>query len=327
MIDETDLRRAACSALDASWGIRTANDALEYLGKSKFQVEARDGNRYVLTTFAPSERQWPGSIESVESLLIWLEDLDKEMDFPTPRPMRTMEGRLVGRGENAQGSKIYVSLLGWVPGKLLWDQKKALPESLPRAYLSQIGRILAHLHEHALGWDHESQYNRALLRRLGSDEIVSKIRVAIGSGHFTEQEGGILEKAAMATESHLGSSESFGLRSGMIHGDFHIGNCAVKDSQVGVFDFEGCCRGAFLSDVAKTLKFLVTPEMKATLVESYRSHRSLPDSTFKTIEAYLIQTRLDSLAQRAHRRYMPPFVLRVVSEAQAFLAKRPFLLS
>ena len=76
----------------------------------------------------------------------------------------------------------------------------------------------------------------------------------------------------------------------MMHGDFHIGNCAVQDSRVGVFDFESCCRGDFLFDVAKTLKFLATLEMRATFAESYRSYRSLPDATLKTIEAHLIQS-------------------------------------
>ena len=111
-----------------------------------------------------------------------------------------------------------------------------------------------------------------------------------------------------------------------MHGDFHIANCAGEDSRVGVFDFEGCCRGDFLFDVAKTLKFLVTPDMRTTFVESYRSLRSLPDSALKTIEAHLIQSRLDSLVQRAHRPYMPPFVLCVVSEANAILADKRFLL-
>ena len=206
LIEEADLRRAACSALEVSWGMRTTDCSLGYLGKSKFRVEAGDGYQYVLTTFAPSQRQWPGSIKSIESLLIWLEGLNTEMDFLTPRPMRTKQGSLVGRGENAPDPDIYVSLLGWVSGKLLWDEKsEPLPESLPSPYLSEMGRILAHLHEHALAWDHESQYDKASLCRRGSDEIRSKILVAVESGHFTEKEGGVLKEAATVTESHLGS--------------------------------------------------------------------------------------------------------------------------
>lgn len=325
--EKTNLTQAATSALKNSWGMLSSDYTLEYLGKSKFCVKAEKGNQYALTTFAPTQKQWPGSVEAIEALMIWLEDLSKEMDFPTPRPINTQDGNLIGTGQDAKGMTNHVSLLQWVPGKLLWDEKTdPLPESLPSTHLSDIGRILARLHEHALKWNNKSQNNRASVNRLGFDIIQSKIHIAVERGHFTKEEGEILAQAAKATESHLCSLEASKSENGLLHGDFHVGNCAVKDNKIGIFDFEACCRGPFLFDIAKTLKFLVSSQMRKTVVESYRVHRSLPESALKTIEAHLIQSRLNSLTQRADRSYMPPFVLDVTTEAEAFLEDKRFIL-
>ena len=89
---------------------------------------------------------------------------------------------------------------------------------------------------------------------------------------FTESADCFREAAAIGT-----SNPNYGL----IHGDYHHGNCLSEKGRVGVLDFDDIGYGYFAHDIAVTLSGMMRrpnyPDLRSAFLRGYRSVREFPE--------------------------------------------------
>lgn len=202
-----------------------------------FAVCSRD-ERYALRLNTNSVR----SREEISAEVAWTSALSQRDDVWVPTPFRTSAGAPMAELEwDELGRPLYAVLYSWLPGRV------AYPVASPRI-AEQLGRATRALHRHALDWRPPPG---AALKAFDSILFHKPLRLVERGfcgdlGVFKEVEcraNNVLRR--LASKARM-----------PIHSDLHLQNLKVQRGKVSVFDFDDCCVGHPLIDVAVSLFYL-----------------------------------------------------------------------
>lgn len=262
------------------------------------------------------------SQESIESELDWLTALH-DSPVSTNVIIPAADGRRVVAAE-VRGTTRYAVLFEVMSG-LHPDE-----EALHVTDFETLGRITAHLHDHARGWTPPEGFSRFSwdwAHTLGDTPRWGRWQDSFGVGAQEEQ---VLGEAAELVRSRLESYGSGPERYGLVHADLRLANLLVQDDNVHVIDFDDCGYSWFMYDFGTAVSFIEddprVPEWQQAWVEGYRSVSTLSEEDEAMLPTFVMLRRLLLVAwmgSHSHteevRRIGPGFTTGAVELAQRFL--------
>jgi Ser/Thr protein kinase RdoA (MazF antagonist) len=237
-------------------------------------------NHYALRIHAMSD------IDAVESELIWLEALKREVGLPVPAPICTMEGKLlttvttpgIPRGR-------VVSMLRWLDGQKI--QKGLRP-----AHLFALGQVVAQMHTFSAGWQPPANFTRPTWdwdAQLGGSlfEHSREALVASMPAQFQEPFEATSRQARQAMEALGKGPDAFGL----IHADLYPENVLFRTGRAYPIDFEDCGYGYWMWDIAVALCTWAWDSnwerMRDAFQQGYAQYRTLPGDQWALLDLFV----------------------------------------
>jgi len=278
-----------------------------------FQVHADSGDRYCLRVQSPQG----GEPAELRSELLWLAALRTEAGLVVVAPVPTRAGDLLGtvRQEGDLAARSCV-LFRAVEGRPLGDA------GLTTATFKRMCAATGSLHAYAEWWRPPSRFQRERLDVgvMGSPRFVGG---GLAGGFFLIDSGDdeVLWSAVrqvLAAMRELGEGrEVFGI----VHGDPAASNWLLYEDEVRLTGFDQCAWSYYLYDLALTLRSTEDspeyPDLRAALLEGYRSVRRLSSQHEAYLETFLIMAdlvRVVSVLRNANhptfRDWAPEFVRR-----------------
>jgi Ser/Thr protein kinase RdoA (MazF antagonist) len=222
---------------------------------------------------------------TIQSELLWLLALRREMGLVVPEPVPTRDGRLVTIASTAGVPEPRQCVLfRWVDGRFLRSR-------LGGKELERVGAFLAQLHQHAehfvvpegffgKRWDYEGLRSGAL----GTDLEQSW-------AHLSREDRTLLDASAekvQQTMQTLGEGRDV---FGLIHADFYERNYLFSKGEVHAIDFDGCGWGYYLFDIGVAFSTLLARNdysvLRQAFLEGYRRVRPLFESHEALLDAFI----------------------------------------
>jgi len=266
-----------------------------------FRVSARDQRgerrRFALRLHV---RDWLSDAE-IASEMAWLEAIRRETSFLVPDPVRNDSGRLLTHARTDADSLPYTcTLLRWIDGRRYWKRPSV-------AWVRRVGGLMAQLQRHGRRFERPDAFRRP---RWEAPDLVGRRGVlAEGWAPLPGRAGEVLSAVAdrfLETAAGVGiDADSFGL----IHGDLHVANALSCDGRIAAIDFDDCCDGYDLFDLAAALDLLEFranyPALRRALLDGYCEVRPEAAEHLGAINAFLAARWVMvclSLARRIERR-------------------------
>ncbi|NKB72388.1 MAG: phosphotransferase [Candidatus Latescibacteria bacterium] len=258
------------------------------------------------------------------SQLLWLEALDRDSDVCVQAPVRNDRSELLTLISGTPD--ILVSLVHWVPGELLEGEDEE-ESPLPFQQARDMGILLGHLHRHSERWTPPPEFTRPD-HPVGQLKVnVARLEPARADKRISANDFAIIQGVAERVESVLRAYGRQGRRWGLLHGDFTASNCVIHEGRLAPIDFDWCCAGNYLGDIARCLLLHETePQVSQGFLDGYTSIRDLEGDWLGTLEALTLATALwiwsDSVAYKTAFPEMHSFVGR---EFEKYLGEESFL--
>jgi Ser/Thr protein kinase RdoA (MazF antagonist) len=260
------LRPVAAAALRA-FGLPDASPRLlTYRGPAVFRAASADG-AYILRIYGPG---WPDDA-ALESEVAWLAALRRDTGLGVPEPMPAGDGAWIVR----------VPLVGEEPRRCVLMREVAgrfYDRGLTPIHLRRVGALMAALHTHADGfappagfarprWEAGPVFAPWLDPDRASPDVPAATRDALRAG----SERLVAEVARLAPQPGA---------YGLIHADLQQTNYLFHGHEARAIDFDDCCWGYYLYDMAITLFELADRPNGAALrdafLDGYARERPLP---------------------------------------------------
>jgi Ser/Thr protein kinase RdoA (MazF antagonist) len=205
---------------------------------------------------------------AIESELDWLTALREEAGVATPVVLPSDDGERVVTAE-VDGVERHAVLFEVAPG-IEPDELKVPLESF-----ETLGRITAHMHQHARSWQRPAGFTRFSWdwpSSLGENPRWGRWQDGIGVGGEEER---ILGAAADLVRQRLQAYGQGPDRYGLAHADLRLANLLVHDDQVTVIDFDDCGFTWYLYDFGTAVSFLEDdprlPQWQEAWLRGYRA--------------------------------------------------------
>jgi Ser/Thr protein kinase RdoA (MazF antagonist) len=320
-----DALAAARYAL-TEWDIDVASlEAASLTENIVFRVSASDGANYVLRLHRPgyhtldellSEQKWTAAL------------MDAGIDVPVPRATRSGAGYT---GVDVAGEHRYAGVLEWVEGKTMSSLiEKSVEPDFTTTRFSQLGEIIATLHNQATEWDPPPGFTR---HSFDSDGLMGEKPFW---GRFWESpEANAKQQGALATlrnriykvlTSFSRERELYSL----IHADLHPGNIIVHGERLHLIDFDDAGFGWHAYDLAVALTMDEQDTDFDTISEAlyagYRKHRQLDERTLSAVPLFLLVRALVQTGwfagrpEHKDRSYAPELIAYAIEHADEVLA-------
>jgi Ser/Thr protein kinase RdoA (MazF antagonist) len=275
--------RLTAAAAAAAFAVEGAIAALTHSENDVYRVDTPDGRRLALRIHRPGARQRA----EVESELGWLAALRADTGLVVPEPVASPAGdRVVELRLPADTAPRLCVLFRWVEGEFL------PPNGAPEAF-GRVGRFVGRLHAHATEWRRPTAFRR------GRFDLEAAARSTPDDALVARMPPGAAEVVAAARARFRAAFESLGTGPdvfGLIHADLHQFNVLLCGDEVRAIDFDDCCDGHFLYDLAVALvgagPWRTTPAMRAALLAGYRRERALPAEHERLLGAFMAVRRL-----------------------------------
>jgi Ser/Thr protein kinase RdoA (MazF antagonist) len=263
-----------------------------------FRVAAAGGERFLLRIPRPSQI----SLEAAHSEILWLDALRKETVLLVPEPVPNKEqGLLTVATCPGVPEPRFCVLFRWIDGRFLHT-------GLTPSHLFQVGKLIAHLQNHAAHWQPPVGFTRGRVDNLGALErgpadafspAVAERAVEAVAAVSTPEAAAVVAAAigkVWAVMEELGEGpDVFGL----LHADLHHRNFLFQRGTVGAIDFEDCGYGHWLYDFAVPLTGLRGhPDyhaLRQALLKGYRRHRPLPADQESLLDTFMALRTLQDL--------------------------------
>jgi Ser/Thr protein kinase RdoA (MazF antagonist) len=250
-----------------------------------FRVDWR-GKRYALRIDSePANEEW---LAMLKAEMAWLAALRRDTALAVPEPVPALDGTLeqVVAVDGVPGPRL-VSLLRWMPGRLIGDRPT------PRI-LAQMGAFMAQLHHHAEGFAFPDGATRS---HTAWDKLAYWCdRQNDTSATLTAEERDLCAAAAerlQAEIARVGRDRDYGL----VHADLHLHNCLLHEGELGVIDFADCRFASYFCDMAVPLTYLDgRPDyerLRAAFYEGYTAVRSLPAGYEGVVQTFMVARAFD----------------------------------
>lgn len=278
-----------------------------------FRVNAARG-AFMLRVCRPGYQ----SAAALESELDWLEALRRDTALRVPRPLCDAQGVRVQHVAAVAGVPQGRScvLFEWIPGV---RRRKRTP-----AQLRRVGRVMAELHAHALGWTPPATFARPRLD--GAGQLGARCPVGRVDEVAQDLEPRVYARLCEARARLEARIDALGMpagHSGLIHADLHGGNILFDGPVTAVIDFDDCAFGHHLADLAVALTGIhESAQHVQALLAGYREVRALPDALLVDLPAFVMARELMMVAWFYARSDNPDIARlrpRIVERAQARL--------
>lgn len=204
-------------------------------------------------------------------------------------------------------------------------------EALHVTDFETLGRITAHLHNHAKVWSRPEGFTRFSWDQdqiLGDQPRWGRWQDGFDIGPDEEQ---VLGQAADLVSERLAAYGTGPDRFGLIHADLRLANLLVQQDDVHVIDFDDCGFSWFMLDFGTAVSFIEedprVPSWQAAWVRGYRSVSTLAEEDEAMLPTFVMLRRLHLVAwmgSHAHsqevQRLGPDFTSGAVRLAQRFIA-------
>jgi len=230
------------------YGITAASlQSLRYYNNATYRVAAADGQQFVLrvTSNAQSEAR-------LHSEMQWLSAMQSIAGVRVPDPVASLDGRLIVQASVASlPEPRWCNVFRWLDGAQIAE------EEMDAADFGAMGAACASLHAESATFIPPPEFDRPRWdEHYCLDPGVRNTFQRISS--YLQRHFPILladrfaERAGQAREL-MGQLRADPLSHGLIHADFHPGNCLFRPTDVAFVDFEDLGSGYFLYDIASAL--------------------------------------------------------------------------
>lgn len=269
------LRQLALRALDR-YPIDVARlRLLEHGFNTTFRVDAADGAKYALRIDV--NRQKPTGALLAE--LAWLAAIADDLDIAVPAPLAATDGRLfVQEYFEPLDAVLSIAVMTWLPGKDLGTPTEPA--------LHELGRIAAHLHDHAATWTPPVD---AAFPDVAAVLMDSPNHLATPHPAVSDAQRSLL----LATYEHvepLFDAMIAADRTIPIHADLHCWNVKWLRGRMSVFDFDDAGISAPAHDLSIAAYYLLGDETgthQRALFDGYAEVRPMPPFTDEQFNAAL----------------------------------------
>ncbi|MBI1922713.1 phosphotransferase [Candidatus Poribacteria bacterium] len=264
-------------------------------GNVTFRVESQKHGGFLLrlhhTVAGLQEDLWKLKPEKIESELMWLAALRRDTDIVVQEPVQNRSGHFVTLiSFDDAHEPICCTLLHWIDGKHI--------DRLTPAHATQLGTLVARLHEHTRHWKLPQGFTRPRREWEWLHASLIPLRQGVEIGTVSAAEYEAFEEALPCIQPVMNALGEKPQTWGLIHGDLHSGNYLVHNGEIRPIDFSGCGFGHYLYEVGDTIRYLPPPYYQSFL-DGYQSLCQLPDDYQPIIEAFFIGGMASNLAYLA----------------------------
>ncbi|GLK80525.1 phosphotransferase enzyme family protein [Methylopila turkensis] len=289
MYDDAFLNRLEAGLRSALplWGL--AADALLRLltisENATFLAEAPSGDAVVLRVHRPDYH----TSDEIRSELAWVDALRADGVAPTPEPIRTVDGGLLGGFED-DGAVRHVAAFAFMSGR------EPEPGDDLASWYATLGQITARLHGHARVWGRPDGFRRKTWdfdAMLGDRPLWGDWRAGLG---LDGPGRALLERTAEALKRRVGAYGAAPERFGLIHADLRPANLLVDGERLGLIDFDDCGFSWFMYDFAASVSFMehepFIPELQEAWLSAYARAAPVGAEDVAMMPAFLMLRRM-----------------------------------
>lgn len=249
------------------WGISDAKVTLiAQRENTVFRVKTGTSTDYALRLHRPGYQ----STAAIRSELDWMRHLGRSgIQLPTPVPLPS--GALM-----IEQGGYCIDLLSWLDGEPLGKSGVPLDLRDRTGVFLAIGQTLAQIHDASDSWSVPDGFTRpswGLEGLLGDEPLWGRFWE---NPALSAEDAAILSRVRQEARAVL-QNGSFDF--GLIHADFVRENVLINRTTVQVIDFDDCCFGYRLFDVATALiknrREPDYPDLESALLQGYGSVREL----------------------------------------------------
>jgi Ser/Thr protein kinase RdoA (MazF antagonist) len=256
-------------------------------------TDERDGAAYVLRLHRPGYHD----LAELNSERVWLRALS-DAGIAVPSPVLAVSGEdYVPVAIPATGETRYAGLTRWIEGRVVAELQGTAGEPALQGYYSQLGTIMASMHNQASGWSPPASFKR---HAFDADGLMGE---APFWGRFWEHDAlTAVEQDTLlrARERIYGALNRYGRHPttfSMIHADLHLDNLVADGPHLTVIDFDDAGFGWHQYDIAVALyRFhpggledaaAVAPgSLDGAFFDSYRASRAVSEEALLLVPMF-----------------------------------------
>jgi len=257
------------------YGITAASlQSLRYFNNATYRVAAADGQQFVLrvTSNAQSEAR-------LRSEMQWLSAMQSIAGVCVPDPVANLDGQLIVQASVPSLSEPrWCNVFRWLEGTHIAEEEMSAPN------FSAMGAACASLHANSARFYPPPEFDRPhwdehYCLDPGVGNTFERITTYLRRHSPIVLADRFAERAGQAREL-MGQLRPDPLSYGLIHADFHPGNCLFRPTGVAFVDFEDLGSGYFLYDIASALFGSLErhdyPRLAGAFTKAYASRCPLP---------------------------------------------------
>jgi len=269
-------------------------------------TDARDGAQLVLRLHRP----WYHDIDELRSEHMWTRAL-VEAGVAAPEPLLTTGGESFTQVDiPATGERRWVGLARWVDGELLDHVVKR--ETDPAAtlrYFSQLGALMAAMHEQATRWTPPSGFRRHALDADGLMGPAPFWGPFWDHPMFSADQRDLMLRTRDTLHAALTRYGKPARTFSLIHADLHPRNVVIAGRHAAVIDFDDAGFGWHQYDLAVALVSYqddaAFPAIRDSCIAGYRSVRAIADRDLALLSMFLLIRDLAQIGWCGQRPELP----------------------
>ncbi|HEX2914650.1 MAG TPA: phosphotransferase [Chloroflexia bacterium] len=252
-----------------------------------YRIEMPGGVSYILRLNRPGRR----NREEIENEIAWLQALLQDTSLTVPRPLPARTGDYLVTLSLPEWEKPrYAVLFEWLPGR-------HCTQGLQPLTVRKMGRAMATLHEHSLGWRPPHPTANETLDQAWPYARPAALLTAQPDEWFPPDRLALYQKATHTVEQALQkmySSQAHELR--LLHGDMHPGNIKLYGKNLNMLDFDDSLKGFPVQDVGVTMYYLQNystyTSLRSAFEQGYTEIRNWPEEYPGQLEIMMIAREL-----------------------------------
>lgn len=243
------------------------------------------GRSYALRVHRPGYQ----SLTAIRSELAWMDSL-RQSGVPTPVAVPGWDGDPIQFVEPGERGTV---LFEWIFGTPLNQVGEVAP-------WTQLGELMARIHEHGVRWMRPERFTRPPWNAAALVGDDPRWGPADPEHVFAPEDHDALEACRIVVRDRLEALGTVPDRFGLIHGDLGFENALVlPDGRVVVIDFDDCGESWFVHELAVALypeegtdRFA---ERRDAVIAGYRRVRVLKDELLAELPTFLMARRIATL--------------------------------